>query len=117
MIMGGTYPGHTTDAVTAMLGERVGADRFINATAVDGVYSKDPNKFPDAKKFKKLTPEKLLELTITSGHKAGPHIVIDPLAARIIQRSGIPTYVVLGTDLNAVRDAMSGKAASGTIIK
>ena len=117
IIMGGTHPGHTTDAVAAMLGERVGADRFINATAVDGVYSADPNKNPDAKRFRKLTPQKLLELTITSEHKAGPHIVIDPLAARIIQRSGIPTYVVLGTDMNALRDAMAGKATSGTLIK
>jgi uridylate kinase len=117
VVMGGTHPGHTTDAVAAMLGERVGADRFINATAVDGVYSADPNKFPDAKKFSKLTPQKLLELTITSDHTAGPHIVIDPLAARIIQRSGIPTFVVHGSDLKALREAMSGKATSGTLIK
>ncbi|UCH89138.1 MAG: UMP kinase [Thermoplasmata archaeon] len=117
VVMGGTHPGHTTDAVAAMLGERVGADRFINATAVDGVYSADPNKTPDAKKFKKLTPQKLLELTVTTEHKAGPHVVIDPLAARIIQRSGIPTYVVLGSDLKALREAFAGKAAAGTLIK
>jgi uridylate kinase len=117
VVMGGTHPGHTTDAVAAMLGERVGADRFINATAVDGVYSADPKKDPKAKKYKKLTPQKLLDLTITSEHTAGPHIVIDPLAARIIQRSGIPTFVVHGGDLKAVQDAMAGKAAAGTLIK
>jgi uridylate kinase len=117
VIMGGTHPGHTTDAVAAMLGERVGADRFINATAVDGVYSADPNQFPEAKKFDKLTPQQLLELTATGEHTAGPHVVIDPLAARIIQRSGIPTFVVLGSDLKALREAMNGKAGSGTIIK
>ena len=117
VVMGGTHPGHTTDAVAAMLGERVGADRFINATAVDGVYSADPRKDPKAKKFKKLTAQELLDLTIRSEQKAGPHIVIDPLAARIIQRSGIPTFVVDGRDLKALKEAMAGKGTAGTIIK
>lgn len=117
VVMGGTHPGHTTDAVAAMLGERVGADRFINATSVDGVYSEDPKKNPKAKKFKRLTPQKLLDITINSDKGAGPHVVIDPLAARIIMRSGIPTFVVDGSNLDSLSQAIAGKAGAGTIIK
>ena len=35
--MGGTHPGHTTDAVAAMLAERLHVKRMINVTSVDGV--------------------------------------------------------------------------------
>ncbi|MEM2899425.1 MAG: UMP kinase, partial [Thermoplasmata archaeon] len=36
VVMGGTTPGHTTDAVTVILGERMHADQIIIATAVNG---------------------------------------------------------------------------------
>ena len=117
VVMGGTHPGHTTDAVAAMLGEHVGADRFINATSVDGVYSEDPRQNPGAKKFKKLTTDELWELTKNAGHSPGQNVVIDSLAARIIQRSGMTTFVVDGSDLDAVKNAMAGKGTAGTVIK
>jgi uridylate kinase len=46
VVMGGISPGQTTDAVAAVLAERVQADLFINLTAVDGIYSHDPRKDP-----------------------------------------------------------------------
>src|SRR5437879_10036274 len=48
VVMGGTRPGHTTDPVAASLARFVGAQRIVNATSVDGVYSADPKKDPDA---------------------------------------------------------------------
>ncbi len=118
VIMGGTHPGHTTDAVSMMLAEFIGADKFINATSVDGVYTADPKLEPDAKKLPRLTPDKLIEIIFKSlrEHKAGPNIVIDPLAARIIKRSGIPAYVLDGHDLNALECAIIGKEFNGSVI-
>ena len=46
--MGGTEPAHSTDAVAAILAEYVKADILVNLTSVDGMYTKDPNKFNDA---------------------------------------------------------------------
>jgi len=117
VVMGGTHPGHTTDAVAAMLGEHVGADRFINATSVDGVYSEDPKKNPKAKKYKRMTTDELWEFTKNAGHEPGQNVVIDSLAARIIQRSAMPTFVIDGSDLKALKDAIAGKAPNGTVIK
>jgi len=37
VVMGGTTPGHTTDAVAAELAQAVHAARLVNATSVDGV--------------------------------------------------------------------------------
>ena len=47
VVMGGTEPAHSTDAVGSILAEYVGADLVINATSVDGLYDKDPNKYND----------------------------------------------------------------------
>ena len=84
-VMGGTVPGHTTDAVSALLAESWGADLLINATNVDGIYDKDPNKFSDAKKFDKISPAELVKMCAEGEMSAGPSVIIDLLAAK---RSG-----------------------------
>ena len=117
VVMGGTHPGHTTDAVSMMLAEFIGADKFINVTSVDGVYTSDPAVDKDATKLDKLTPERLVEITAQSTRKAGPHIVIDPLAARIIERSKIFTCVLDGRELSALENAIIGKPFNGSIIE
>lgn len=117
VVMGGTHPGHTTDAVAVMLGEFVRADKFINATSVDGVYTADPKIDKNAKKLDKLTPDELIEITLQSVSQAGPHIVIDPLAARVIKRSNITTYILDGRDLTALENAIIGKPFNGSIVE
>lgn len=117
VVMGGTHPGHTTDAVAVMLGEFVGVDKFINVTSVDGVYTADPKKDPNATKLEKLSADELIKITMQSAAVAGPHIVIDPLAARVIKRSGITTNVLDGRDLKALENAILGKPFNGTIIQ
>lgn len=116
IVMGGTHPGHTTDAVAVMLAEYIGADRFVNATSVDGVYTADPAMDPSATKIDRLTPDKLIEITMKSVSAAGPHIVIDPLAARVIKRSRIPSYVLNGRNLSELENALIGKDFNGTEI-
>ena len=54
VVMGGTAPGQTTDAVAAELASSIKAVRLINATSVDGVYTADPNVDPEAKKIPKM---------------------------------------------------------------
>ena len=53
-IMGGTVPGHTTDAVSAELAEKIDASRMLNVTSVDGVYTSDPRKDSDARRYKTM---------------------------------------------------------------
>ena len=44
MVMGGLKPGITTDAVAALVAERVNADLLVKGTDQEGVYDKDPRK-------------------------------------------------------------------------
>ncbi|WP_202319506.1 UMP kinase [Archaeoglobus neptunius] len=115
VVMGGTFPGHTTDATAALLAEFVGADLFINATNVDGVYSGDPRKVRDAVRYERLRPSELVEIVGKGSMKAGANVVVDLLAAKIIERSGVRTYVILGEPENLLK-AVDGDVV-GTIIE
>ena len=58
---GGTgNPFFSTDTATALRAVEVSADVMFKATMVDGVYDKDPHKYPDAKKYDTLTFTKVL---------------------------------------------------------
>jgi len=116
VVMGGTHPGHTTDGVAVMAGEKAKAIRIVISTNVDGVYTKDPNKYPDAKKLTKITSGELLKITAEDPAGAGSSMVIDALGCRIIHRARIPTIVCDGRNLDSLRAAITGGDAGGTII-
>lgn len=48
-------PYFTTDTTAALRAIEINADILLKATKVDGVYTDDPKKNPNAKKFKSLT--------------------------------------------------------------
>ncbi|MEG9194767.1 MAG: UMP kinase [Candidatus Methanoglobus sp.] len=103
VVMGGTFPGHTTDATSALLAEFVNADLLLNATSVDGVYSEDPKKNPNARKFERITPSELVRLIANSSMEAGVNVVMDLLSAKIIERSRIRTVIFRGEPENILK--------------
>ncbi len=116
VVMGGVSPGHTTDAVAAILAEYVGAELLINATSIDGVYTSDPKKDKNAKKFETMTPKQLIEVVMKTEMVAGANSPIDLLAAKVIERSNIKTIVLNGENPKNIVDAVGGKH-KGTVIE
>lgn len=56
IISGGTgNPFFTTDTASALRGVEIAADILLKGTRVDGVYSADPEKYPDAVKYEKVS--------------------------------------------------------------
>jgi uridylate kinase len=53
-------PFFTTDTAATLRAIEIGADMIVKATKVDGVYDKDPAKYPDAKKLSELTYDEAL---------------------------------------------------------
>lgn len=51
---GSGNPYFTTDTSAALRALELNCDIIMKATKVDGIYDKDPNKFPDAKKYKEI---------------------------------------------------------------
>ncbi len=116
VVMGGTTEGHTTDAVAAELAEAVHAVRLVNATSVDGVYTADPAKDRTAKRLDRVGYEQLIRLAGEAHGKAGPSIVFDPKAARIVAKARVPVAVVNGRDVEAFVNAIAGKPFHGTLV-
>ena len=60
IVMGGTEPAHSTDAVSAILAEYIQADKLINLTSVDGMYTKTLISLMMPNLFRKLPPQPFL---------------------------------------------------------
>ncbi|MDD1714129.1 MAG: UMP kinase [Methanoregulaceae archaeon] len=116
VVMGGITPGQTTDAVAAVLAERVGAAVFLNATSVDGIYSADPKKDVNATRFDAITPQKLLEIVGGTALGAGSNTVLDIVAARVVERSNIPLVVLDGRDPKNLTEALLTGKFRGTVV-
>jgi len=116
VVMGGVKPGMTTDAVAAMIADRIGAELLVKATDQDGVYTKDPRKHPEARKLDTLSFDELSRLLEEGKHKAGIHQVFDPEAVRILQKRRTKTVVVNGFEPNNVALAIRGVKV-GTLIR
>jgi uridylate kinase len=113
-VMGGVMPGQTTDAVAAALAEYIGADLLVYATSVDGVYSADPDADADAEKYGRLTPAELVDVIAPMSRDAGASAPVDLLAAKLIERSGMRTIVLDGTDPERIGAAVRRGDHGGT---
>ena len=116
VVMGGTTPGHSTDAVAAMLARRINADLLVIATDVDGVFDRDPKKHKDARLYEKIGIGELASMTGKKWKKAGENVVIDAIACRIIKKARIKTIVLNGRRLDQLEKAIYKKKFKGTEI-
>lgn len=85
LFSGGTgNPYFTTDSAAALRANEVSADVILKGTRVDGIYSADPEKDPNAVKFDRLTFEKAISLGLG---------VMDMTAFTICQENNVPIIV------------------------
>jgi len=115
-VMGGVVPAQTTDAVAAALAEYVDADLLVYATSVPGVFSADPDDEPDAERYDELTASALVETVATMEMNAGSSAPVDLLATKVIQRAGIDTIVLDGSEPDRVVRAVQSGEFDGTRI-
>jgi uridylate kinase len=106
ILSGGTgNPFFTTDTAAALRAVEIGADVLLKGTRVDGVYTADPEKDPDAKKFRTISFEEVIEKRLKVMDSTAftmcrennmPIIVFD------MNKSGNLARVVLGDDLGTL---------------
>jgi len=102
VVMGGLKPGMTTDTVAAMISERMNADMLVKTSDVDGVYTKDPKKYPDARKVEELKFKDLVRLFEKNKHRAGIHQILDPEAVKILQNIQLAPAQMVASVLRTV---------------
>lgn len=97
---GGTgNPFFTTDTAASLRGLEIQADVVLKATKVDGVYTKDPVKHPDARRYEKLSYDEVLEKRLGVMDAAAIALCRDqqmPLQVFSINNPGTMLKVVLG---------------------
>lgn len=84
-------PFFSTDTASALRAVEINAEIVFKATMVDGVYDKDPKKYPDAVKYDRLTFTKVLNDQLQ---------VMDSTAATLCRDNGMPILVfdMMGKD-------------------
>ena len=115
VVTGGLHPGQSTNGTAALIAEKIKATEFLNATDVDGVYDKDPNKYKNAKKFKKMELKDLRKMLVHEDSVAGGYDLMDIVALKIIERSKIKTRI-LKADLKTLEKVIKGSSAGTEII-
>lgn len=107
VLSGGTgNPFFSTDSGAALRAAELGCEVFLKGTKVDGVYDKDPAKFPDAKRFEKISVEEVLERRLG---------VLDLTAATLCRENNIDIRVYKMTEPDIIYRAASGEPV-GTLI-
>lgn len=100
-------PFFTTDSAAALRANEIEADIIIKATKVDGVYSDDPKKNPDAVRYERLSYEKVL-----SDHLN----VMDMTAFTLCQENNMRIMVVDFWNEDDLLRAVQGEENVGTLI-
>ncbi len=104
---GGTgNPYFTTDSAGALRAMEIGADVLIKATKVDAVYSDDPKKNPDARRFKKISYIDFLNLRLR---------VMDSTAVSLCMENDMPIVVLNFWQPNSIKKLVLGEPV-GTMV-
>ena len=115
VIMGGTEPGHTTDAVTLLLAEALNRDTVVNVTNVDYLYDRDP-KVKGAKKIERISYSSAIKMIASEKRGAGENFPLDILSINIARRSNIKIKMVSFRDTSNAFNAIEGRKFRGTTV-
>ena len=101
-------PYFTTDTGATLRATEIGASMLIKATKVDGVYDKDPMKYPDAQKLEILSYDRALE----------DHIkVMDDTAIALAKDNKLPIVVANMNEKGNLLKIIKGDYSRCSIVK
>jgi uridylate kinase len=104
---GGTgNPFFTTDTTAVLRAAEIGAQAVLKATNVDGVYSADPKKDPQATRYERLTHMEAIERDLK---------VMDATAFALARENRIPIIVFSIRERGAIEAVLRGKGRSTTV--
>ena len=93
-------PFFTTDTAAALRASEMGCQALMKGTKVDGVYSADPMKFPDAERFQRLSHLEVLSRDLK---------VMDAAAVSLARENKIPILVFSIHKPGGFAEVLTGK--------
>lgn len=104
---GGTgNPYFTTDSAAALRSIELKCHAILKASVVDGVYDKDPRKYPDAQMYKKISYQEVLERNLG---------VMDSTAFALCQKEKMPIIIFNINNPSNIEKVIQGEKI-GTLI-
>jgi uridylate kinase len=100
-------PYFTTDTAASLRAMEIGADVILKATKVDGVYSSDPMKDPNAKKYDSITYIDVLKQGLS---------IMDSTAISLCMDNDLPIMVFNLRGKGNIRRIIEGKKI-GTLVR
>ncbi|WP_088342517.1 MULTISPECIES: UMP kinase [Rhodomicrobium] len=101
---GGTgNPFFTTDTTAALRAAEMGCDVILKATQVDGVYSADPKRDPNAVRYERLTYDEALARNLK---------IMDGAAFALARDAAIPILVFCVEGEGSIEQVLYGELAS-----
>jgi uridylate kinase len=101
LLAGGTgNPFFTTDTGAALRAAELACDAVMKATNVDGVYTADPKKNPDARRYERLTHDEAIQRNLQ---------VMDTAAFALARDNRIPIVVFSVHEPGAIQAALLGQ--------
>lgn len=115
-IASGWRPGWSTDYIALRLAADLKIKEVIIAGRPDFVYTKDPEKYKNAKPIKKLSWAEYRK-SIPSKWIPGSHSPVDPIGSHLASSRRLVAIIIKGTDLKNFDNLLAGKKFRGTIIQ
>ena len=100
-------PYFTTDTAAALRAIEMETDVVIKATKVDGIYDKDPVKYPDAKKYQTVTYNEVLAKDLK---------VMDATAISLCRENKLPIIVFNSLDEGNLKKVIMGEHIGTTVV-
>jgi uridylate kinase len=115
LIAAGWRPGWSTDYIAVLLARRFKIKEIINAGDVPFVYDKDPDRYKNAKAFKKISWKDFRKIV---GWRWSPGLStpFDPIAAKLAEKLKIRVFIIKGTEIKNFERALLEEKFKGTII-
>lgn len=98
-------PFFTTDSAAALRAMEVKADVLLKATRVDGIYTADPRKSPDAKRLAEVTYQQVLEKGLKVMDATAISLCMDnsmPIIVFSLTKQGNIKRVVMGDNIGSI---------------
>jgi len=100
-------PFFTTDTAASLRAVEINADVMLKGTRVDGVYTGDPEKDPDAEKYETLTFDEAMEKNLR---------ILDQTAFAMCRENELPVIVFNMNESGNLKKLISGEKV-GTLVK
>ena len=94
------HPFFSTDTASVLRAAEIGADAILLAKNIDGVYSADPRKDPDAVKFDEISYTEVLSRRLQ---------VMDSTATSLAMDNNLPVVVFALADPKNILRVLSGE--------